>query len=120
MEIKLLISLAITIIVPFLVIVHLSYICFLTPITYYNALIDYFACESFGLSPGRDCTEFVTPLHQTISYNLSFALLIFGIFIPIDKFLLTSNFTDLQAKIKKVFNNGLQKTHSRTPTTIKN
>lgn len=119
-EVKLLVSLSYTALMPFLLIVHHNYVNFLAPITYYNALIDYFACESFGVSPERNCTEFVTPLHQTISYNVSLTLLAFGIFIPIDKFLLTSDFRALQVKFKKVFPAKLKKVQYRTSTIIKN
>jgi len=98
-EVKLLISLTYTIIMPFLVVSHHTNVNYLTPLLYYNALIDYFACESFGLSSDRSCQEFVTPLHQNISYNVSLTLLVFGIFIPIDKFILTSDFKALYVKL---------------------
>ncbi len=85
---------------PFLVIVQLSYMHFLSPIAHYNALIDYFACESFGLSPERDCTEFVTPLHQTITFDLSLVLTAAGILAPVEKIMLTFNFKALRPKLK--------------------
>ncbi len=100
-EIKLLVSLFYTMFIPFLVIVQLSHIHFLSPLAHYNALIDYFACESFGLSPERDCTEFVTPLHQTITFDFSLVLTAAVILVPVEKIMLTFNFKALGAKLKK-------------------
>ncbi len=75
---------------------------FLSPIAHYNALIDYFACESFGLSPERDCTEFVTPLHQTIAFDVSLVLEAAVILVPIVQMILTFDFKALRDKLKKI------------------